>query len=676
MASNRTTVPTAGTPHRTERSAYRPDIDGLRALAVLPVVLFHARVGGFGGGFTGVDVFFVISGFLITSLIAKDLAAGTFSLLHFYERRARRILPALFTVVAASAIGAIILFMPPELIDFGQSVIALTVFASNVLFWLEAGYFDSPGDWKPLLHTWSLAVEEQFYIVFPLVALAWHRRLTRPLVWLLIPALVASFALSAWSVGRFPDATFYLAPARAWELLVGAVLALGIVNAPNNRIVGEAAGIAGLALIAYGVFALSEQSPFPGPNALYPCLGAALVIWSGSSAVPTLTSRALATPPLVGIGLLSYSLYLWHWPALVFYRYAIPGEPGVLALSALLAAMLLLSYLSWRYIEQPVRHGAFWRGWRVAVSSMAGGIACLALGLTLVATAGLPGRVAPAILSAGKSESASPPATPCPYLDAARKSGMFCVRGTPGVPPRFVLVGDSHANVLGPAVFEAATRLGLAGYEFTSSGFRPLPGVSQQGAPQVAELTARFVGFLRENPSIELVVLAGYWELQATGESYRHRGHVFTDSGYDGSGAAYNPASFRAGLERLLTMFPDRKFAIVEDIPSGWSSDIAYAQRRAFVSGGRGVALDTLGMPRDSYRRQLAAYSGILAVAAARDNATLVSLADTLCNETFCPAARDGNLLYINGDHLSRAGAMLLTETFDRVLRENLLTRR
>jgi peptidoglycan/LPS O-acetylase OafA/YrhL len=336
---------------------YRRDIDGLRAVAVVPVVLFHAGLKPFGGGYIGVDVFFVISGYLITLLIAGEIEQGRFSIVRFYERRVRRILPALFAVVFFGSIAASRLLTPQQYKMFAKSVFATAVFASNVLFWLESSYFDPPAAMKPLLHTWSLAVEEQFYIVFPLFLLIIHRWLKGQYIVWLAPIAVLSFAASVWGVVHDPTATFYLAPTRAWELALGSLLALDAFPQLRQRLWRELVGLLGLVLIAWGVFAFTYTTPFPGTNALFPAGGAALVIYSGNGCETTI-GKVLGLRPLVFIGLISYSLYLWHWPLLVFAQVwnideLTAGQKGVIVVLS-----FLLAVLSWRFVELPFRRPA------------------------------------------------------------------------------------------------------------------------------------------------------------------------------------------------------------------------------------------------------------------------------------------------------------------------------
>ena len=347
-------------------SAYRPDIDGLRAVAIVPVVLFHAGLGGFKGGFVGVDVFFVISGYLITSLIEGEIRERRFSIVAFYERRIRRIFPALLTMILCVSAGAALILLPDDFRAFGRSVAATALFGSNVLFWSESGYFDAAAETKPLLHTWSLAVEEQFYILFPLFLVAAHRLLEGRWGRALVPVIAMSFLWSVLQVSSEPASAFYLAQSRAWELLLGALIALQAVPPLRSQAARELAGGAGLALIAFSTLAFSAQTPFPGFAALLPCAGAFLLIHAGSGPAPTLTRRLLSLRPLVFVGLISYPLYLWHWPLLALAKRLALRPLTPMEVLDIVASSVALAALTWKFIEQPIRRrggsGAIGRG--------------------------------------------------------------------------------------------------------------------------------------------------------------------------------------------------------------------------------------------------------------------------------------------------------------------------
>ena len=373
---------------------YRKEIDGLRALAVLPVILFHAGFSVVSGGFVGVDVFFVISGYLITSIILEELETGDFTVAGFYERRARRILPALFFVLLACLPLAWWLLLPSEMADFGKSLAAVAVFASNILFWLGTDYFAATAEQIPLLHTWSLAVEEQYYVVFPLfMLLVW--RLGKG--WLMgLVALVALLSLgwSEWLWRSSVEASFYLIPSRAWELMIGALAAFYLhknVAAPNNVTAQAASGL-GLALLAYAVFFFNEGIPFPSVYALVPTVGAVLLIVFATPA--TWVGKGLASPPLVWVGLISYSAYLWHQPLFVFARLQALEEPSVSLMASLCVITLMLAWFSWRFVEKPFRDRRRFSRTQIFSGAVIGSLLFIALGVGLVLTDGLANRFA------------------------------------------------------------------------------------------------------------------------------------------------------------------------------------------------------------------------------------------------------------------------------------------
>ncbi len=335
---------------------YRAEIDGLRAVAVVPVVLFHAGFTTLGGGYVGVDVFFVISGYLITSIIMTDLAGGQFSLLHFYERRARRILPALFFIVGLSCIAAWFILMPQPMQEFARSVAAVATFTANILFARQSGYFDTDAGLVPLLHTWSLAVEEQYYILFPLIlmlAWRWKRRWVVAILGLLF---VFSMTIGQWGSIQKPDLAFFLLISRGWEILLGAFAAFILHDRRQviiPRALAELIAFTGLALIAVAVFAFSDATPVAGIYTLIPTFGAFLVILFATG--DTATGRLLGWRGCVGMGLISYSVYLWHQPLLVFTRYLWPAPPSLALMGAVGALSFPLGYLTWRFIEAPFR---------------------------------------------------------------------------------------------------------------------------------------------------------------------------------------------------------------------------------------------------------------------------------------------------------------------------------
>lgn len=340
---------------------YRPEIDGLRAIAVVAVILYHAGYSTFSGGFIGVDVFFVISGFLITRIIVSELEKGTFSIINFYERRARRILPMLFFIMAITIPVAWIILLPSNMKSFADSLIAVSTFSSNFLFWSESGYWDTASSLKPLLHTWSLAVEEQFYIVFPILLIITASLKKK---WIIIIVLLLSFLsliIAQWGATNLKSANFFLIPSRIWELAIGAIIAQVYVyynsfylKITSSKIINDTFSLIGLILILVPIFTFNKNTPFPSIYTLAPTIGSGLVILFTTS--ETIVGRLLILKPIVLTGLISYSAYLWHQPIFAFINYIAFPKPSPSTILIITLLILPLSYLSWKFIEAPFRN--------------------------------------------------------------------------------------------------------------------------------------------------------------------------------------------------------------------------------------------------------------------------------------------------------------------------------
>ena len=433
-----------------QKFKYRADIDGLRAIAVSAVVLFHAGLG-VSGGFVGVDVFFVISGFLITSLILKDLQCGNFSIVEFWERRARRIFPALAVVVIATLIAGWFLMLSFGYQVLGQSAVALTVFASNIQFWRTSGYFDPAAEENPLLHTWSLSVEEQFYLIVPLLlCLVFALRFQRRLGLILGLGVLASFLVSVYYLDRDPKGAFYLLPSRAWELGAGSLLVLAR-PVSNSALRGLMAWL-GLASVLHACFFYDAHTAFPGFAAIIPVMGTALLIWAGMTCddsneiKPTLVQRFLETKLLVGIGLLSYSFYLWHWPFFAFHRYLFSKSPSVPIAIGYIVLALILSALSLRYIERPIRERRFAPS-RKKVFLFTGLVSLLIMmaGLSLWKTRGMPARLPAEVAAFDATKGDAFFQNSRSFID---KEKSIALLGAKNKPCKLMVWGDSHAGVL------------------------------------------------------------------------------------------------------------------------------------------------------------------------------------------------------------------------------------
>lgn len=372
---------------------YRREIDGLRALAVLPVIFFHAGFQALSGGYVGVDVFFVISGFLITSIIIAELQAGNFSIAGFYERRARRILPALSAVVAVCIPLAWFWLLPGDMKDFSDSVVSVFLFVSNLLFWRTSGYFDTDTELKPLLHTWSLAVEEQYYVLFPVfLAVAW-RFGRRWIVALLVVVALLSLLAAQWGSAVDPSATFYLLPTRGWELLIGALAAFHLSRHPLPVAAGsgrQLGALAGLGLIVYAILVFDSNTPFPSVYTLAPTVGSVLIILCATP--QTWVGRLLGSRAFVGVGLVSYSAYLWHQPMFAFARHRTSHEPGAVLMFSLALLSLVAAYFSWKYVELPFRNRRRFGRRQIFGLSLAASLAFITFGIAGHVTTGFAGR--------------------------------------------------------------------------------------------------------------------------------------------------------------------------------------------------------------------------------------------------------------------------------------------
>ncbi|MGJ8694887.1 MAG: acyltransferase family protein [Verrucomicrobiaceae bacterium] len=460
--------------HLRNRFQYRPDIDGLRALAVIPVLFFHAGLG-FPGGYVGVDIFFVISGYLITSLIIREMIKGEFTLRNFWERRVRRIFPpAVFVTIVTVIAGAWIL-LPEAYAAIGKAAIAQVTMVANFYFWQQDGYFAGPSDLEPLLHMWSLAVEEQFYFLFPFLLIALVKRGERTTRLVLWTIFIVSLVWSFYGVEHFKKATFYLLPARAWELLIGSLLAILPLPKLGSVTSRTAAAFIGLALIIYSIATYSLATPFPGLAAIPPCLGAALLIYAHETG-PTAIGRLLSLSPIVFIGKISFSLYLWHWPLLVYGRHLSIHEMSLEVRWGIVIASFILAILSWLFIETPFRKKRWgaqqpqlfrFFGWSTLV------LALLFTGL--YKADGIPARFQG---DNARFAEASMEISLAKDIDEAFTDFPILLPASDQKPLPFLVWGDSHARGMISMFQEIAESEGINGYYACRSSTPPLLDVN------------------------------------------------------------------------------------------------------------------------------------------------------------------------------------------------------
>ncbi|MHA3978225.1 acyltransferase family protein [Halovulum sp. GXIMD14794] len=648
---------------------YRADIDGLRAVAVLPVVLFHAGFPGFSGGYVGVDVFFVISGYLITSLIREDVAAGRFTLANFYRRRARRILPALAAVVAFSLLAGYFLLLPGDFNELGSSALATGLFLSNVYFLNSLDYFGTSAEFAILLHTWSLAVEEQFYIFYPLLLVALLGRYGRAgALWSIAGLSVLSFLAAVVALPRIPDSVFYLIFFRAWELGAGACVALVRAGPPRRRRVRFWLGLVGLLAILLPATLYDARTPFPGLAALPPVLGTAVLIWAGGNGKPSGIVTLLSWRAFVWVGLISYSLYLWHWPILAFLRNAYGGVflPLTVKLAAV-AAAFAAAWLSYRYIEAPFRHRD--RPVRKAAAPMiatAGAVVMLAGGMVYLRTSGaaLPDK-ASALDIIAAAEDRNPRRAEC--FGKLPEVGLcqIGVAGETGAPVDFLFWGDSHAAEMLPGIDLAARNAGRRGLFVGQIACPPIPAVRRQPADRDCSAMNQAVAqFLAERDDLGLVILAARWPLSVEGETYGGEAERTVVLEWAGDpkhapAADGNPALVEAGLLDLAESLrlAGRDVVLLGPTPEvGWN-----VPRVTFLNSLLGwPELGTLS--RSDYDRRAGRSEAILArVAASNPNVEYVSLADLFCDQYACALHDEhGVPLFVDDDHISSMTARRL----------------
>ena len=649
--------------------SYRPEIDGLRALAVLVVVLFHAHLR-VPGGFVGVDVFFVISGYLITSLILRDLREGRFSLPEFWERRIRRILPALIVMVLVTLLLGGLLFLPSDYERLGKSAVAQALLVANLYFWradsTRGGYFGPTSEERPLLHTWSLAVEEQFYLFFPLLLVLLFRfgrfREPRTLSRFLLTGLLVGLALAAIGVMSRPGATFYLLPTRAWELLCGAWIAsLSVHGAPRGKFTREGSAWLGLAGILLPCWFYTKETPFPGLAALPPCVGTALIIWSNtrrsSDEHLTTVGRLLALRPVVFLGLISYSLYLWHWPVLVFGKYWRPQSwsPWYLRVGLVLVSVLL-AVLCWRYVETPFRKKVTMTT-RPAAFRFAAVCTMLSLvcGGVVAIFQGLPARL-PEV--AARNEAAKFDLSDNREMTIEEVlQGDLTLIGAPKLvapPPKLLLWGDSHAMHIVPALDALCRELGIGALAATCSSTPPILDTRFSGwtggqKEKTPEFSAAVLEQIKRR-GINHVMLAARWSVYQEFDSRLLEKSL--------------PATIRALHEAGCKVW------VLQDVPDVDRVFYKVLARSAIFGG-----------DSTSFRRLVSEHQ--------RKNAVLYELAKQDLPATFLDPAPllldansdryraeiDGVSIYVDTDHLTKkASVALLLPLLREAMAEKLMT--
>lgn len=633
---------------------YRRDIDGLRAVAVLGVLLFHAFPKALPGGFIGVDVFFVISGFLITGVLKGQCEQGRFSLLTFYERRVRRIIPALAFMLAAVTVVAGLFLPPADLRAYGASLVSVALFGSNVYFWLKGGYFDGPAHEKPLLHTWSLSVEEQFYILWPLAIFALYATpLRRRPGWAIGLFTVAAFVIAEIMVRRDAVGAFFLLPSRAWELSIGAWLAVIGAGPKLSKPWREGLSLGGLALVLAGMVLMSETVRFPGAWALVPCVGTALMIHANQSG-DTLSARLLSLRPVVAVGLISYSLYLWHWPALVLPPLLLARDLNVVEVLAAVAAAFALAWLSWRYVELPFRKPVVMdRRLKPVLASGAVLLAACGCGAAIHVSHGAPQRAPSGVLQAeAAANTVNPLRDRCHVLTGDERPPPLkaCTLG-PGS-ARVLIWGDSHADHLTEGVAALARARGLAVRQATKSSCRPL--LSGEASPfanaECLRFNAAVLKEARERGGLTQVVLAARWT------------SMLGDNG--------GPEAASAALSRTIAQIHRDLGQGVQIVVIGATPEFDFQPSKCLARARfmRGDTAHCEVAAATNYQ-QAQRVDRLLSDIAARQPGTAALLPwSRFCDGATCRTTGGKAIFYRDDDHLSVAGAARAIAGLDHLL--------
>lgn len=654
---------------------YRREIDGLRAVAVLPVILFHAGFSLFSGGFVGVDVFFVISGYLITSILIAELQQDDFSIARFYERRARRILPALFFVMLACLPFAYMWMVPSQLKDFSTSMVATVLSLSNFYFLSQVDYFTPDAEFQPLLHTWSLAVEEQYYLLFPLMLLAMRKCKIRTIKFFTVFLVLLSLIFAEWAWRENAARSFFFTLSRFWEIGVGSICAFLTFDKKQRS--SNVLSIAGLALIVFSIFAYSESTPFPSVYTLLPVLGAALIILFGAEG--TLVARMLSLRAFVGIGLISYSAYLWHQPLFAFARLRSLTEPSHVLMTSLALAALLLAWATWYWIERPFRkleNPLLFERRNVFLVSGAIGAVLVAVGIAGHAGKGFEWRFSEDFMKYINAASDTPdsrdgcffrensslpdhPVSECQFANSAGEINVM-------------LLGDSHALAVSEVLREVLMHEGIGLYEIGYSGCIPLQGLRRLDADAGHECVA----FNDEaykyalDANISTVVLAARFPLYLNGTRYdngeggveqggparldvvAHAASIWSDQGR----IARVLDAYERSISELAKNF---NVVLVYPVPeAGWNVP-SYAFRNAYFNSEDARLTTSYAAYRERTREVNELFDRLISEV---PNVYGARVQEILCSKVSgrCINADADGIYYSDDDHLSNAGARLV----------------
>lgn len=654
---------------------YRREIDGLRALAIIPVILFHAGFSAFRGGFIGVDIFFVISGYLITTILTSEKHLGKYSIVTFYERRARRILPALYFMMALVIPVAWVYLLPSYMESFARSIAAVPLFSSNILFSVKHGYFETGADLKPLLHTWSLGVEEQFYVLFPiLLSVLWKYAQRWIGIWLLLIALL-SLALAQWGAHSFPTQAYYLLPTRAWEILIGSMLAIHNLSQTEldqiKLLRGQLLSALGFVLILISIFSFDEATPYPSIYTLCPTIGAALIIQFATK--ETWVGKLLGLQVLVGIGLISYSVYLWHQPLFAFARHLQMNEPSRSEFMLVIALSILMGYLSWRFVEAPFRRKD-WIG-RNQIFQFA------IVGAAFFILVGVLGQLSHGVAFRFSEKVNAVLRTPDLHrlqrddgcnLEQNESHLPKCVKGDKAVKPKYAVIGDSHASVLIQDLADSFSMEHKSFVQYTKNGCPFVIGLRKMPSESCDAYHLSLLDDLAMQ-DFETLIIYSRWSLYLSEENYDNGegGVEIRESEQYTAGDLDFSTPFKERKEKILTSMDStlrrvinsgKKIILVYPTPEyAWDVPTRYA--KLLLRDGN-EAKDVFISAR-RYRERHADVIQLFDALGEKPNLIRIKPEAIFCNtyqRDRCVATSNGVLFYFDDDHLSNDGAQFIVE--------------
>jgi len=655
---------------------YRSEIDGLRALAVLPVIFFHAGFELFSGGFVGVDVFFVISGYLITSIILEDLENNRFSFIYFYERRIRRILPALFFVILTCIPFAWFWMVPGQMKDFSQSIVAVSLFASNILFWKESGYFDASAEEKPLLHTWSLAVEEQYYVLFPIfLFLTWRFGKSR-IFWIIVILASISLMLSEWGSRNKVTANFYLAPTRAWEIFSGSIVAFIVQKKGVQK--NEIISLLGLLAVFFAFFFYDEKTPFPSIYTLVPVIGVMLLIMYGTK--ETLVAKLLSTKLFVGIGLISYSAYLWHQPLFAFAKIRMLEEPPQLMMFTLAIFSLLLAFVSWRYVEKPFRSKQQYTRKSIFLLSTTILTILITFGLIGHLNFGYEKRYSQEFVKTLKDSNERDVSSIKCFLRPEEISTIpshpisECTSYFIDNSASVMMIGDSHLDTIGVFLQKELYKMGIGSYSVSYPGCPPFTGLYTPGNKHKGchEYNQSMLDYAEQNGITDIILVAGF-SSYLNGTSYNNgEGGIRGFEGVDlieikDKNLSQNnkkrisrvSKEYKKQLSSLSKKF--RLFVFHSPPIVGWDVPKYYAHKAMFDKDNSSIHTHSF----TNYKSYISNFNNIID-SIENENLYYFNLASLFCSEVTnrCIMNKGKKLLYRDEYHLSMYGSKIAVKKF------------